>query len=58
NVLIYFNQELQQRALGLFDSSLMRRGFLGIGSHETLRFSHLAQAYVGLPASARWYRKL
>jgi chemotaxis protein methyltransferase CheR len=58
NVLIYFNHELQHRALGLFDNALIRRGFLGLGSHESLRFSPLSRTYVDLPASARWYRKL
>ncbi len=39
NVLIYFNRELQDRAIGLFRDALCRRGFLGIGAKETLRFS-------------------
>jgi chemotaxis protein methyltransferase CheR len=45
NVLIYFNPELQSRALGLFREALCRRGFLGIGSKESLRFSTHAQAF-------------
>ena len=39
NVLIYFDRGLQDRALGLFSDSLVRRGFLGLGSKESLRFS-------------------
>ena len=39
NVLIYFNRELQDRALGLFHDALCRKGFLGIGAKESLRFS-------------------
>jgi chemotaxis protein methyltransferase CheR len=39
NVLIYFDRKLQNRALGLFHGSLCRRGFLGLGSKESLRFS-------------------
>jgi chemotaxis protein methyltransferase CheR len=39
NVLIYFNRDLQNRAIGLFHDSLSRRGFLGLGVKETLRFS-------------------
>src|ERR1700723_3687779 len=31
NVLIYFNRELQDRALGLFRDSLCPKGFLGLG---------------------------
>lgn len=39
NVLIYFDRELQDRAIGLFHESLARKGFLGLGSKESLRFS-------------------
>lgn len=39
NVMIYFDRTLQDRAIGLFSESLARKGFLGIGSKETLRFS-------------------
>ena len=40
NVLIYFDRDLQDRALGLFEDSLARKGFLGLGAKESLRFSH------------------
>ncbi len=39
NVLIYFDPELQDRALGLFLGSLHPRGFLGLGSQESIRVS-------------------
>lgn len=39
NVLIYFNRILQDRAVGLFRDALVRKGFLGIGAKESLRFS-------------------
>ena len=39
NVLIYFNRDLQNRALTLFRNSLARKSFLGIGSKEALRFT-------------------
>lgn len=42
NVLIYFDRELQDRAVGLFRDSLSRRGFLGLGAKENLRFSRHA----------------
>lgn len=45
NVLIYFDRELQDRAVGLFSDSLARRGFLGLGSKESLRFSAHASAF-------------
>lgn len=39
NVLIYFNSDLQNRVFRLFARSLAFRGFLGIGTKETLQFS-------------------
>lgn len=45
NVLIYFNRPLQNRAIGLFSQSLTRRGFLGLGTKETLRFSDHVTSY-------------
>jgi chemotaxis protein methyltransferase CheR len=57
NVLIYFDKELQDRALGLFRSSLARRGFLGIGSKESLRFSIHAEAFSDFAPQERIYRR-
>jgi chemotaxis protein methyltransferase CheR len=57
NVLIYFNRELQDRALRLFHESLCRHGFLGIGPKETLRFSSHADAFEQFVASERIYQK-
>jgi chemotaxis protein methyltransferase CheR len=57
NVLIYFNRELQDRALGLFRDSLCRRGFLGIGSKESLRFTSVAGAFQAFVAKERIYQK-
>ena len=48
NVLIYFNRELQNRALTLFRNSLAHRGFLGIGSKEALRFSSVNSSFESL----------
>lgn len=39
NVLIYFNRELQDKVFGLFAKSLAFKGFLTIGSQESLNFS-------------------
>ncbi|HEU4718457.1 MAG TPA: protein-glutamate O-methyltransferase CheR [Bacteroidia bacterium] len=39
NVLIYFNQQLQNRVIGLFYESLCPFGFLGLGNKESLLFS-------------------
>jgi chemotaxis protein methyltransferase CheR len=57
NVLIYFNRELQDRALGLFHESLCRQGFLGIGSKESLRFSSRADAFDSFVKQERIYQK-
>jgi chemotaxis protein methyltransferase CheR len=57
NVLIYFDRILQDRAVGLFHESLSRRGFLGIGSRESLRFGAYAARFDGLVPAERIYRK-
>ncbi len=58
NVMIYFNRDLQDRAVGLFNESLVRKGFLGIGSKESLRFSRHAGAFGEFDRQQRIYRKL
>ena len=58
NVLIYFTRALQQRAVGLFRQSLVRRGFLGLGSRESLGFTAHADAFEVVDPAARLYRSL
>jgi chemotaxis protein methyltransferase CheR len=58
NVLIYFNRTLQERALGLFHESLCYRGFLGLGSKETIDFSAYAGNFEPLVKAERVYRKV
>ncbi|WP_252272167.1 CheR family methyltransferase [Pseudomonas subflava] len=57
NVLIYFNRGLQDRALGLFHESLCHRGFLGLGSKESLDFSGYARQFEALVRQERIFRK-
>ncbi|MGN6366405.1 CheR family methyltransferase [Asticcacaulis taihuensis] len=57
NVLIYFDRELQDRAISLFKGSLTRKGFLGLGSKETLRFSSSADAFSDFAHDERIYQK-
>lgn len=57
NVLIYFDRELQDRAIGLFKESLVRKGFLGLGAKESLRFSCHADAFTDFAARERIYQK-
>lgn len=39
NVLIYFNKELQDKVVNLFEESLVQGGYLCLGSKETIRFA-------------------
>jgi chemotaxis protein methyltransferase CheR len=58
NVLIYFNRELQDRALDLFREALWRKGFLGIGARESLRFSRHADAFNELVPHERIFQEV
>lgn len=57
NVLIYFDRSLQDRTLGLFGDSLIRKGFLGLGSKESLRFSAHAGSFTDFVKDERIYQK-
>lgn len=57
NVMIYFDRPLQDRAIGLFRDSLSRRGFLGLGSKETLRFSAHAHAFAEFVREEKIYQR-
>jgi chemotaxis protein methyltransferase CheR len=57
NVLIYFERELQDRAIGLFRDSLVHGGFLGLGSKETLHFSRYREDFIDFAPSERIFRK-
>ena len=57
NVLIYFDRTLQDRALGLFKDSLCRRGFLGLGTKETVRLSSHAGSFTEYPQKVGWYQR-
>jgi chemotaxis protein methyltransferase CheR len=57
NVLIYFDRDLQDRALGLFGDSLARKGFLGLGAKESLRFSDHAGAFVDFVGEEKIYQR-
>jgi chemotaxis protein methyltransferase CheR len=57
NVMIYFNSKLQNRALGLFHESLCHRGFLWLGSKESVEFSAYADRFEPVVKAGRMYRK-
>jgi chemotaxis protein methyltransferase CheR len=57
NVLIYFERELQDRALSLFSESLVRNGFLCLGQSEEVQFSALADRFKRMDYESRIFRK-
>jgi chemotaxis protein methyltransferase CheR len=58
NVLIYFDHQLRDRALMLFAGALCPRGFLCLGSKESLRFSKLAERFSEQCRAERIYRRV
>ncbi|MDE0856434.1 MAG: protein-glutamate O-methyltransferase CheR [Nevskia sp.] len=57
NVLIYFNDALQDRVLQLFRDSLVHKGFLCLGSKETLAHTAVEGDFEPFAATARLYRR-
>jgi chemotaxis protein methyltransferase CheR len=57
NVLIYFDRELRDRALGICAEALCHRGFLCLGTKESLRFSAQAHRFEEFRADAKIYRR-
>jgi chemotaxis protein methyltransferase CheR len=57
NVMIYFDRPLQDRVIGLFRESLTRKGFLGLGSKESLRFSEHANAFTDFVPAEKIYQR-
>lgn len=57
NVLIYFDSSLQDRTLKLFNDSLIRKGFLGLGSKESLRFSSQTSSFLDFVPEEKIYQK-
>lgn len=57
NVLIYFNKDLQNRVLKLFADSLIKGGFLGLGSKENIMFTEVADTFTVVDASEKIYKK-
>ncbi|MBW1784274.1 MAG: protein-glutamate O-methyltransferase CheR [Deltaproteobacteria bacterium] len=58
NVLIYFDRPLQNRALKLFHDSLVYKGFLCLGTKESLRFSDFQERFSVVDRNGKIYRKL
>jgi len=58
NVMIYFNNSLQDRVHRLFYQSLARLGVLGLGQRESLRFSPHEASYEMVDAAQCLFRKV
>jgi chemotaxis protein methyltransferase CheR len=58
NVLIYFNNRLQERVQELFLNSLEMFGVLGLGKKETIRYVGVSGNYEELDAEERLYRRI
>jgi len=56
NVLIYFGDTLQDRALNLFRDSLRRGGFLCLGIRESIDFAPSARDFSAVDAKLRIYQ--
>ncbi|MGQ3089143.1 CheR family methyltransferase, partial [Flavobacterium sp.] len=54
NVLIYFDKDLQEKALQLFDESLSNLAYLALGTKETIKFSPMHKRYEQLNREKIW----
>lgn len=57
NVLIYFNQQLQNRVINLFTQSLSPFGYLALGSKESLLFADDRTNYEDVDRKEKIFRK-
>ena len=57
NVMIYFDKELQNRVFGLFSDSLVRGGFLCIGTCEEVQFSNFRKNFSRTDYESRIFRR-
>lgn len=58
NVLIYFNQPLQNRAVELFYKSIEGTGFLALGNKESLRFTDYFSKFETIDRNERIFKKI
>jgi len=58
NVLIYFNNVLQDRVQNLFRDSMEMFGILGLGKKETIRYTNVAENYEEIDVEERIYRRI
>jgi len=58
NVLIYFNQQLQNRVINLFHESLCSFGFLALGNKESLLFTDKKSSFEDIDKKERIFMKI
>jgi len=58
NVLIYFNQRLQNKVLNLFYESLCPFGFLALGNKESLLFTDKRNSFEDIDKKEKIYKRL
>jgi chemotaxis protein methyltransferase CheR len=58
NVLIYFNQQLQNRVINLFHESLCPFGFLALGNKESLLFTDKKASFEDIDKKERIFMKI
>ncbi|MDH4616445.1 protein-glutamate O-methyltransferase CheR [Brevibacillus sp. AY1] len=58
NVMIYFNEPLQNHVHGLIYESLCTNGFLGLGNKEGVVFTTHASCYEEMDETEKFYRKI
>jgi chemotaxis protein methyltransferase CheR len=58
NVITHFNRTLAYRAHQVIFESLVRLGYLGVSSKETLRYTPHQRAYEEMAGTERFYRRL
>jgi len=56
NVLIYFDKDLQQRALELFDGSMSRLSYLALGTKESIKYSSIQHKFKQLNREKIWQK--
>ena len=58
NVMIYFNQALQNEVLKKFHESLFKYGYLSIGSKESLIWCEIANRFIVVNNEEKVYKKI
>lgn len=58
NVMIYFNQTLQNRVLSVLHESLFKYGYLAIGSKESLIWCEIANKFIVANNEEKIYKKI